>query len=133
MFQIRPAVPEDYYEIKDCLERHGKELQLSPQMGIMTAIEHGVFAGLGLYRLEEDEGELLEIITVDEQDEELAFFIGKAVLNKLDLSGTKEVTCFNGELDELLKKLEFYRDDEGVRRLCLKDYFVTPCQRRKRG
>ena len=133
MFQIRPAIPEDYYEIKDCLGQHGKVLQLSPQTGLMTAIEHDAFAGLGLYRREGDKGELLEIITVDEQDEELAFFIGKAVLNKLDLSGVKEVTCMNGELDGLLERLEFDRENEGVRRLCLKDYFVTPCQRRKRG
>lgn len=130
MFRIRPAAPEDYYEIKNCLNRHGKELFLTPETGIMTAEENG-FAGLGLYQLKQQEAELLEVITVDEQDLELAFFIGKAVLNKVDLQGVKWVYCQNKELNGLLQRLEFVQEKHGFWRLCLEGYFTSPCQRKK--
>ncbi len=130
MFQIRPAIPEDYYLIKDCLEKHGKELQLTPQIGIMTADENG-FAGLGIYRLDGTKAEILEIITVDKQDWELAFFIGKAILNKVDLQGAKEVFCYNNEIGDLLKKLEFKQVEQGNWCLNLEGYFTSPCQRKK--
>ena len=130
MFQIRPAIPEDYYSIKECLEKHGKELELTPQTGIMTAIENG-FAGLGIYRLDEKQGEILEVITVNEQDWELGFFIGKAILNKVDLQGAKEVFCYNNEISDLLKKLEFLEKETGKWHLNLEGYFTSPCQRKK--
>lgn len=130
MFRIRPALPEDYYDIRECLEQHGKELRLTPEIGIMTALENG-FAGLGMYRFGEGEAELTEVITVDEDDEELAFFIGKAVLNKLDLAGVKQVTCRNGALAELLRRLEFLQEESGRWKLRLEGYFTAPCQRKK--
>ncbi len=130
MFQIRPAIPEDYYSIKECLNAHGKELQLTPKIGIMTAIEDG-FAGLGIYRLDETKAEILEVITVDEQDWELAFFIGKAILNKVDLQGAKDVFCHNNEIGDLLKKLEFLEKETGKWYLNLEGYFTSPCQRKK--
>ncbi len=130
MFRIRPAIPEDYYSIKECLEKQGKELQLTPQIGIMTADEDG-FAGLGIYRLDKQEAEILEVITVDEQDWELAFFIGKAMLNKVDLQGAKEVFCSNNEIGDLLKKLEFLEKEKGKWHLNLEGYFTSPCQRKK--
>lgn len=130
MFRIRPAIPEDYFSIKDCLQSHGKELQLTPDMGIMTADEDG-FAGLGIYLLNEKEAEILEIITVDEADWELAFFIGKAILNKVDLQGAKEVICHNCDIVDLLKKLEFLEQESGKWHLNLEGYFTSPCQRKK--
>ena len=130
MFRIRPAIPEDYYEIKNCLEQHGKELTLTPQTGIMTADEEG-FAGLGLYLLQEQQAELVEIITVNEQDWELAFFIGKAILNKVDLQGAKHVICKNESLSKLLRKLEFLQKEPHVWSLNLEGYFTSPCQRKK--
>ncbi|MBE7043101.1 MAG: hypothetical protein E7399_06360 [Ruminococcaceae bacterium] len=130
MFRIRPAIPEDYYFIKECLEQHGKELQLTPQTGIMTADEDG-FAGLGIYRLDDTHAEILEIITVDEQDWELAFFIGKAILNKVDLQGAKQVVCYNESIQGLLRKLEFLQQESGVWKLNLEGYFTSPCQRKK--
>lgn len=130
MFRIRPAIPEDYYEIKNCLECHGKELLLTPQTGIMTADEDG-FAGLGIYLLEGERAEISEVITVNEDDWELAFFIGKAILNKVDLQGAKQVVCNNESLSELLRKLEFLQKEPGVWSLNLEGYFTSPCQRKK--
>lgn len=130
MFRIRPAIPEDYYEIKNCLEYHGKELLLTPQTGIMTADEDG-FAGLGIYLLEGERAEISEVITVNEDDWELAFFIGKAILNKVDLQGAKQVVCNNESLSELLRKLEFLQKEPGVWSLNLEGYFTSPCQRKK--
>lgn len=131
MFRIRPAVPEDYYDIRECMEQHGKELRLMPETGIMTALENG-FAGIGMYRFGKTEAELTEVITVDENDDELAFFIGKAVLNKLDLLGAKQVICRNGTLSELLRRLEFLQEESGKWKLRLEGYFTAPCQKKKR-
>lgn len=130
MFQIRPAVPEDYYSVKECLSQHQKELVLTLEMGIMVADENG-FAGLGMYRADSERAELLEVITVNEQDQELAFFIGKAVLNKLDLLGVEQVFCQNGSLEDLLKKLGFCQEGQGKWRLSLKGYFTTPCHKKQ--
>ncbi len=130
MFRIRPAIPEDYYEIKHCLENHGKELILTPQTGIMTADEDG-FAGMGLYLQNGETAEIIEVITTNEADWELAFFIGKAILNKVDLQGAKQVVCKNESLSELLNKLEFLQKEPGVWYLNLEGYFTSPCQRKK--
>ncbi len=128
MFRIRPAVPEDYYLIKECFEKRQKKLILTSDTGIMVAEENG-FAGLGLYRMEPEGAVILEVITENEKDWELAFFIGKAVLNKLDLQGVKLVYCQNEELHDLLKKLGFYKNGQGTWRLSLEGYFTTPCQK----
>ena len=130
MFQIRPAIPEDYYDIKNCLSQQGKELELTPQTGIMTAIENG-FAGLGMYVAEGEKAEILEVITLDEKDWELAFFIGKSILNKVDLQGVKQVVCKNQALSSLLNKLEFKETEQGIWTVSLEGYFTSPCQRKK--
>lgn len=126
MFHIRTAVPEDYYDLKECMERHGKKLELSSETVLMTATEDGTFAGMGAYTAAGEEATLTAIYTEREEDEQMPFFLAKACLNKMDLDGVRRVRCSLAESEALLKRLGFCRSGEEFT-LDLEGYFEAPC------
>ena len=126
MFTIKPAVPEDYYDIKEIYEKKGRILKLSQNMCIMVARENG-FAGIGVYVMQDGFAEFSDILMIDEDNFQMKYFICKAVLNSIDLKGIKDVVCKLDSEDRVLKMCKFIKDIDGVYKLNLSGYFDSGC------
>ena len=126
MFTIKPALPEDYYDIKDIYSEKGKELTLSENMFIMVARENG-FAGIGVYVLNDSYAEVSELLMKDDDNIQMKYFICKAVLNSIDLKGVKIVICKIASEERVLKMCKFEKDSDGIYKLNLTGYFDAGC------
>ena len=144
MFVIKPAEPKDYYTIKQFYEAQGKRLELSADLGMLVAHEDG-FAGLGIYTLHGDYAVLEDISLVREEDFEMSIFIGKAVLNSIDLKGINKVYSNAAPVKRTLKALGFktvdtlnlVNQEDGTEDppytyfLSLEGYFSSPCNNKQ--
>lgn len=123
MFTIKPAAPEDYYEIKEICEKRGKPLELSPDKGIMVARENG-FSGVGIFEIKKDSAEFTDIFMADEENSQMKYFIAKAVLNSIDLKGITEVYSKSVYLEPVFKMCGFEKLSDGTFHLNLEGYFT---------
>ena len=144
MFVIKPAEPRDYYTIKQFYEAQGKRLELSADLGMLVAREDG-FAGLGIYTLHGDYAVLEDISLVREEDFEMSIFIGKAVLNSIDLKGIHKVYSTAESVKRTLRALGFKSVDAAEQEslgdvtenlpyaffLSLEGYFSSPCNNKQ--
>lgn len=121
MFTIKPAVPEDYYDIKEIYAKYGKELLLSAEKNIMVARDN-VFSGIGVFEIKGSCAEFSDILTNDQNDERLKYFIAKAVLNSIDLKGITDVYSVSDYIEPTLRKCGFKYTD-GKFTLNLDGYF----------
>ena len=126
MFTIKPAVPEDYYDIKSIYEENGKLLILDENMHIMVARENG-FAGIGAFVIHKAYAEFTELLMKDDDNLQMKYFICKAVLNSIDLKGIKDVVCRLDSEDRVLKMCKFTKDIDGLYKLNLSGYFDAGC------
>lgn len=123
MFTIKPAEPEDYYNIKDICEKHGKPLELSAKTHIMVAKENG-FSGIGIFEITDGAAEFTDIFMADEENLQMKYFIVKAVLNSIDLKGIEDVYSKSAYLEPVLKMCRFEKLSDGTFYLNLKGYFT---------
>ena len=123
MFTIKPAVPEDYYDIKDIYEKHEKPFELSSNLHIMVARENG-FSGIGVFEINDGIAEFTDIFTLDGVQPTMKYFIAKAVLNSIDLKGITDVYSNSAYLEPILKMCRFEKLPDGIFHLCLKGYFT---------
>lgn len=128
MFAIKPAVPQDYAEMKECYEKTGKPFSLSASHVVVVSRDESGFAGLGVAVMNGDEAEVDEIIFTNPDDFAMSIFIGKALLNSLDLRGVKTVLCRGAHMEKTLVALRFSKTEEGVWRLSLEGYFKSGCK-----
>ncbi len=127
MFTIKPAAPEDYFDIKEIFEEKGEELKLSPDMCIMVARENG-FCGIGVYVIHDNcYAEFTKLYMKDDSNLQMKYFICKAVLNSIDLKGIKDVVSKISGEDRVLKMCRFTKDIDGVYKLNLTGYFDAGC------
>ena len=67
-----------------------------------------------------------ELVFIRENEPNLLYDMGKAILNALDLKGVKRVVCIGGVPEITLKALRFKADAEGYL-LSLEGYFTSDC------
>lgn len=125
MFTIKPAVPEDYYEIKDLFDEKGVPFNLTGNMGIMVAREDG-FAGIGVYVMGDGCAEFTHLLMKDDDNFQMKFFICKAVLNAIDLKGVQNVTASLPGEEKVLKMCKF-KEENGKFSIDLTGYFEAGC------
>ena len=106
MFTIKPAVPDDYFDIKEIHLKYGKPLELSSDKFIMVARENG-FAGIGVYEIKDGNALFSDILMTDENNTQMKYFIAKAVLNSVDLKGFSDVYSENAELYDVFNMCGF--------------------------
>lgn len=94
------------------------------QMLVMTAAEGGRLAGVGAVSLTGD-GAVIEEISCD--DDTLAYGMGKALLNSLDLGGVKSVSVKNKSIFGLAGRLGFVQNTSEAYILNLEGYFSGGC------
>ena len=123
MFTIKPAVPEDYYDIKDIYKKHGKPFELSSNLHIMVARENG-FSGIGVFEIKDEIAEFADIFTSEDVQPIMKYFIAKAVLNSIDLKGITDVYSNSAYLEPILKMCRFEKLSDGSFHLNLKGYFT---------
>lgn len=123
MFTIKPAAPEDYYDIKEICEKHGKPLELSAEKYIMVAKENG-FSGIGIFEIKDGIAEFTDIFMVDEENSQMKYFIAKAVLNSIDLKGIADVYSNSEYLEPVFKMCRFEKESDGTFHLNLEGYFT---------
>jgi len=64
---------------------------------------------------------------INEYESNVAYGMGKSILNAIDLAGIKTVICENKNLVNLLKILGF-KEENNVYLLNLTNYFTTDCK-----
>lgn len=126
MFTIKPAVPDDYFDIKEIHLKYGKPLELSSDKFIMVARENG-FAGIGVYEIKDGNALFSDILMTDEKNTQMKYFIAKAVLNSVDLKGFSDVYSENAELYDIFNMCGFEKLENGMYHLNLARYF-TGCE-----
>lgn len=99
---------------------HGIETDISKMM-VMCAYEGEKITGVGALSMDM-EGALIEEIMCE--GENIAYTMGKALLNSLDLGGIKKAEIKNERLFELAKKLRFKLNSEGAYEVMLEGYFT---------
>lgn len=123
MFTIKPAVPEDYCDIKDIYLKCGKPLELSSDKFIMVARENGL-SGIGVYEIKDGKAFFSDILMTDEKNTQMKYFIAKAVLNSIDLKGFSDVYSENAELEDVFNVCGFQKLGDGTFHLNLEGYFT---------
>ncbi len=108
---------------QEYLKAKNSPVDISPMM-VMTAADGDKIAGVGALSLS-PAGAVLEEILCD--DETIAYGMGKALLNALDLGGIRNVEIKNESMFDLAKRLRFTQNEEGIYILDLEGYFLGSC------
>ena len=114
---LEKAAAKEYLKLKE------SPVDIS-QMMVMTAADGEKTAGVGALSLSRD-GAVLEEILCD--DDTIAYGMGKALLNALDLGGVRNVEIKREGMFELAKKLGFKENQDGIYVLDLEGYFYGGC------
>ncbi|MDD3765771.1 MAG: hypothetical protein PHF89_01115 [Eubacteriales bacterium] len=76
------------------------------------------------------EGDTAELVFIREYKPNLAFDMGKSILNSLDLKGVKKVICKSKDLEQVLERLKFKPVENSSHyaySLMLEGYFKSNC------
>lgn len=91
---------------------------------VMQATENGKIVGMGAASMCPAYA-VLEAVVCD--DDTIAYGMGKAMLNSLDLGGIGYVLIKNESIYPLAKRLRFQETTEGTYRVSLDGYFTSGC------
>lgn len=91
---------------------------------VMQATENGKIVGMGAASMCPAYA-VLEAVVCD--DDTIAYGMGKAMLNSLDLGGVGYVLIKNESIYPLAKRLRFQETTEGTYRVSLDGYFTSGC------
>ncbi len=91
---------------------------------VMQAMENGKIVGMGAASMCPAYA-VLEVVVCD--DDTIAYGMGKAMLNSLDLGGVGYVLIKNESIYPLAKRLRFQETTEGTYRVSLDGYFTSGC------
>lgn len=124
MLEIRPVYTS--YE----REEYTKPFGIIPEEGktVICARYPDRFVGLAYVSVDGELATVHEFSLVDGYDDDTDFFLlGKAMLNYLDLHGTKNVVLPLAKDEKILKRLGFSKAGDGQWNLSLAGYFDHKC------
>lgn len=93
---------------------------------VMTATEGGKTVGMGAVSMNPARAVLEELVC---DDDTIAYGMGKAVLNTLDLGGIGKVVVQKQRLFPLAKRLRFVENSDGFYEVELEGYFTAGCEK----
>lgn len=93
---------------------------------VMTATEGGKTVGMGAVSMNPARAVLEELVC---DDDTIAYGMGKAVLNTLDLGGIGKVIVQKQRLFPLAKRLRFVENSDGFYEVDLEGYFTAGCEK----
>lgn len=91
---------------------------------VMQATENGKIVGMGAASMNPAYAVIEELVC---DDDAIAYGMGKAMLNSLDLGGIQHVLINNESLYPLAKQLRFTETGEGTYSVSLEGYFTSGC------
>ena len=105
----------------------GKNVQTSLDgFMVMEATESGKVVGMGAVSMDLS-GAVMEELVCD--DDTIAYGMGKAVLNTLDLGRIRRVLVKKERLFSLAKRLRFAENGDGFYEVDLEGYFTGGCEK----
>lgn len=131
MITFGMASIEEIHRINQISEAMGKEAYPFSSL-YMVCRKAGKLTGYCVLRMHSAYAELIDAVLLEEDPEyALQTVLVKSALNAVDLAGTQNVVCKNGNLEALLKKLEFTKNKQNDYILNLNGYF-KPCSCKKK-
>lgn len=91
---------------------------------VMSAMEGETIVGMGAVSMTPDFAVVEELVC---DDETIAYGMGKALLNSLDLGGVARVLIKNERLYPLAERLRFTKTEQGSYEVSLYGYFTAGC------
>ena len=131
MITFGMASIEEIHQINQISEEMGKEAYPFSSL-YMVCRKAGKLTGYCVLRVHSTHAELIDAVLLEEDREyALQTVLIKSALNAVDLAGTQNVVCKNRGLVDILKKLEFTKNEQNDYILNLDGYF-KPCSCKKK-
>lgn len=121
MLEFKVAVEKD--RISEYLNNRGIKLDLKAFF-VMYAEENGKIVGMSAVSMNPLYAVIEELVC---DDNAVAYGMGKAVLNSLDLGGIARVCIKNERLHTIAEQLRFVKNSTGIYEVLLEGYFTSGC------